>query len=365
MGVTNRQLYFILFMLTLPYAVITISKTMADLFGTGSWIFILGATFIYCFAAGLIAYLSNLFKNMTLFEYSQLLVGKFAAYCLSILYMLNSFIFYTFTARAVSEIIKNEIMPNTPLWVTMIVMIIVSGYAVSKGLTNLGRINEIIGIAVIIIGIIINFLMFCNGDVLNIRPLLNFVEPSKYITAFPSTFYILSGFEMMTIIPFTKRNGKKAISAAMLSVVTVGIFLIIISETCYMVLGIEDTSNYNYPLIAAIRRLDITIFQFLKRIDLIFIIIWIFSVFASSIVYLYGAVEYMRKILAKPDDNRILIAVCIIAFISSLVPRSDVAVNKILTYYCDYFSGFLIFIIPITLLIIAKVKNNEKNITGT
>lgn len=360
MGITNRQLFFLPFILIISFICPIIPKIMVDSFGTGSWIFLIEITVIYCIAAGLIAYLGYLFQDMTLFEYSQLMLGKFISYCISTLYMINFFIFFALLIRTVSEIIKAEIMLNTPLWVTMIVMIIISGYAASKNLNQIGRIIEIIGTIAVISAITMHSLMFYTGDILNTRPLLNFSAPYKYITSFPISLYIFSGFEIMTAIPFNKHNGKKAIGAAMLSILMLGLFYIMISETCYMILGIEDVSNYNYPLITAIRRLDIPILQFMKRIDLLFIIVWLFSVFASAVILLYGVAEYARKIISKPNNNKVLIVVCIIAFIVGLIPRSDIDASQVVVYYCYYFSGLMIFIIPLVLLITAKVKRYEK-----
>ncbi|MDR3626526.1 MAG: GerAB/ArcD/ProY family transporter [Ignavibacteriaceae bacterium] len=346
MGITNRQLLFMHYILIIPFTCCTISKLLADTFATGSWLFIIGATAIYCFAAGIIAYLGYLFKNQTLFEYSQLIAGKFASYCISILYMINFFVFFSLLLRSVSEIIKSELLVNTPIWATMLVMIIAAGYAASKGLSNIGRIIEIIGLITLLSALIIHFLMFCSGDILNTRPFLNFSEPSKYITSFPLTLYLFSGFEIMTIIPFKNHNGKKAIGAAMLSILLIGLSYIMIFETCCMVLGIESISNYSYPLIPAMRKLDITALQFLKRIDLLFIIAWLLAVFASSAILLFGTAEYARKILSKPGNNKILIAVCLIGFIFGLVPKSDISANQIVLYYCYYASGIIIFIIP-------------------
>jgi len=362
MGITNRQLFFLPFILIIPFTCAVIPKTMADSFSTGSWLFIIGATAMYCFAAGIIAYLGYLFKDQTLFEYSQQIVGKFVSHCISILYMINFFIFFSLLLRSASEIIKAEIMLNTPVWATMLVMIIAAGYAASKGLTNIGRIIETIGIIVLLSAVIIHSLMFSSGDIINIRPLLNFSEPSKYITSFPITLYLYSGFEIMTIIPFKKHNGKKAIRAAMLSILFLGFYYIVICETCYMVLGIEDATNYNYPLIMAIRRIDITVLELLKRVDLLFIVAWLLAVFASSAILLFGTVEYARKILSKPGNNIILVAVCFIGFIFGLVPKSDILNNQIVMQYCYYASGVIIFIIPIALLITAKVKKHEKNL---
>ena len=361
MNITNRQLYFFILVFTVPFVICLLPQILSKPFGTGAWIYILIMAVVYSISAGLIAYLGYMHQNQTLFEYCQPIVGKFLTYCFTLLYFIE-FIAYTVTlSRATTEIIHADVMVNTPRWFLLAVLIAASVYVVSKGMTNVGRMAEFFGIIIMIVAVIVSFLMASQGDVLNIEPFFNLKDPQKYISMIPASFYLFSGFEFMTIIPFTKRNGIKVVGTAMLSVISIGLFYVMDTEACYMILGVEDASNYTYPLVTAMRRVDIDMLQFLKRVDLLFITAWLTFAFISISISLLVAVEYARKLIHKPNNNVVLIVLAFVSFILGMLIQSDTMVNKLAMNISLYLSGITIFLIPVTILITAKVKKHEKN----
>lgn len=165
---------------------------------------------------------------------------------------------------------------------------------------------------------------------------------------------------MMTIIPFTKRNGIKSVGAAMLAIFALCGFYILETETVIMVLGIEDAVNYAYPLIASIRRLDVDIFQILKRIDLVFITAWLTAAYFSVSFVLFATAEYARKIISKPNNKIVVFVIAVLAFVVSLLPEKDTDVYSYLTYTSIIFASMTIIVIPIILLIASRIKNMKK-----
>lgn len=363
MCLTNRQLFFFVFLFTIPFVTSMLPKMMADSFGTGAWIYLTAASLFYSVFAGIIAYLGFSNRGKTLFEYSPPLVGKFLTYCFSLIYFVNFFIYTSTTTRSMAEIIHAEVMVNTPRWVVMAVTLAAAGYAVSKGLTNLGRIFEIMGILILTVSIFTRFLTIAQGDVLNLLPVMDIAEPKKYVSMVPSSLFLFSGFELMTIIPFTKRNGRKVMGTAVFTVLFIGFFYIFATETTYMILGVDDCSNYNYPLFTAVRRIDVNALQFLKRGDLIFIITWITEAFCNLSIILFATVEYARKMLAKQGSNFVLAAIGILAFAAGLLPSSAAMADSLALHTSFYLSGFTMITIPLIFFIMQKVKKHEKNIS--
>jgi hypothetical protein len=71
--------------------------------------------------------------------------------------------------------------------------------------------------------------------------------------------------------------------------------------------------------------------------------------------------RYARKLISKPNNNIVLIVICILAFIASILPQSDNAASQLALNTSRYFSVITIIVIPLTLLITAKVKKHAKN----
>lgn len=361
-NVTNRQMFFIIFLRIVAGSVLSLPLIMAQKAETGAWLVLLIASIIACIPVVIIVYLGNLFKGKTLFEYSKLLVGKFLTYIFALIYILYHFSLVVLLTRSTADVIKGEFLNKTPLYSTMILLLIVTGYAASKKLNNLGRICEFLGIIILIANFVLHTVMLTQGDFRNIKPFFDISQINSYLKAFPSTIFLFIGFESLTIIPFTKANGKKSIWISIISILTAGITYIYVTQTCYMILGVEDVAHYNYPNVAAIRILDIPVLQFLKRLDLIFINAWVFSIFCSLSFVIFTVTQYTQKLFSKLNFNFILMIVCVLAFIAGLLPKGPKQVSDIHLFLTTYFGFIPALLIPLILLIVAKIRGKSLNI---
>lgn len=358
--VSNRQLFFIIFITLYAFSITELPKTMARAAGTGAWVPLLLVAIFMSFAVSIIIYLGNLFKGKTLFEYSTLLVGKFLTYCFTVIYIVYFFVVLSMLHRSGAEIIKLEILFKTPVWATMFVMFVIETYAVSKGLSNIGRIFEFFGYILMFTIVSFSIAMYYSGDILNILPLFDIKEVSSYMKALPFAVMPFLGIEALTIIPLSKINGKKTIWTSICSVFSVLVCFILEVYLTYMLLGVEDAKNYKDALFTGIRLLDIDMLQFLKRFDIIAFIVWIFIMFCSVIFLTYTLSEYTHKILSKVNSTKLLIFVNVLVYIAALLPASYDKAAKIFTFITMYFGLIPVFVIPLILLIAAKVKKHAK-----
>lgn len=358
MQVSNRQLFFIIFITLSAFSIAELPKTMARAAGTGAWVPLLIVTIFMSFAVAIIIYLGNLFKGKTLFEYSTLLVGKFLTYCFTVIYIVYFFVVLSMLHRSGSEIIKLEILFKTPVWAIMFAMFVIATYAVSRGLSNIGRIFEFFGYIHILTIISFSLAMYFSGDTINIFPLFDIKEVNSYMEALPLAIMPFLGIEALTIIPLSKINGKKTIWTSVCSVFSVLVFYLLVVYLTYMLLGVEDTKNYKDVLFTGIRLLDIDMLQFLKRFDIIAFMIWIFIMFCSVIFLTYALSEYTHKILPKVNSTKLLIFVNVLVYITAQLPASYDKAAQIFTFITMYFGLVPVFVIPLILLIVAKVKKH-------
>lgn len=354
--VTNRQLFFIIFFTLVGYTVIELPRTMAESSGTGAWFTIALAAVFFMFAASIIAYLGCMFKEMTLFEYSRLLTGKFTAYIFAVIYAVYFFGVLSMIARSAAEIIKADFLHKTPIWAISFIMLITSYYAASKGITNLGRIFSFYGIFIILMAFAIHTILFFVGDLNNIRPFFDPSEAGKYINGTLTTILAFLGYEVITVIPFSKNNGKKAVYYTAGAILAAGLLYVYVVESCYAVVGVDDIVNYRDALIVAIRRVDVEFLQFLKRLDIVFILAWLAAIFCTINILIYTLNEYVCKILPQKSKPVTLPIVTLFVYIAGLIPGEFKTASEILTVFTGYMGLITAFFIPLLLLIIAKVK---------
>lgn len=354
--VTNRQLFFIIFFTLVGYTVIELPRTMAESSGTGAWFTLAVATVFFMLAASMVAYLGYMFKEKTLFDYSKLLVGKFFTYIFAVIYVIYFFGVLTMIARSAAEIIKSDFLLKTPVWAISFIVLITSYYAASKGITNLGRLFLFYGVMITCMAFVVHTILFFVGDLNNIRPIFVPSDAGKYLTGTLTTMLAFLGYEVITVIPISKDNGRKAVYYSAGAILAAGLLYIYVVESCYAVVGVDDIVNYRDALIVAIRRVDVEFLQFLKRLDIVFIFAWLGAIFCTINILLYTLNEYICKILPHKNKLLPLTIVTALVYIAGLIPGDFNAASEILSFFTGYIGLITAVFIPLILLIVAKVK---------
>ena len=260
----------------------------------------------------------------------------------------------------VAEFVKGCFLNLTPIWAIAFLFVVTSMYIAYKGITNIGRLCEIYGVVFIVVSLSVHAAMFFLGDITQIQP---FFEPKRikeYVFGAKDLFAALLGIEILTIIPFGKVNNKKGILYSVLGVLYVGLFYIFAMETSVMILGVNDVLNYNNSLIEALRETKLPSTILLERVDLLFLTVGFFGVTSGLSILFYGTVENISKLFLKINKNKLFIIIGIVVYVvSNFFINADLA-NLLFNTAIPVVGIFTSFIIPITLFIIAKVKEHAK-----
>ncbi len=351
-----------LYITVITVSVITAPKTQALSAGHGAWVPLLCTGLIFGIMAVITVKLNQMFEGDTLFEYSAKIAGKFVAYILAFFYILFFMLDSTFFCITFFDLVKVHFLPKSPEWALILVSMPFLGFIAYKGLTNAGRLSELIGFVFLIVSLIISVTMFFEGRLDNILPLYIPSETGQYFNAIKDTIDQFVGLSLLTLIPISKAD-KKFSRVVFLTFIGIALFYIIDVYGCYAIIGMDEIKQYNYPLIDAIRLVEYKRVEFFQRVDIAYQTIGFMRVFvAKGIVYL-AVVEYVCKIL--PKARRITVVVCLgvlmysIDVFASYVPE---IIAKL--FFMRTISVILAsFIIPLTLLIIAKVKQHGKKNT--
>ncbi|MFD3155468.1 endospore germination permease [Haloimpatiens sp. FM7330] len=360
--ITNKQFAFILFGAIVGYGAIALPKNVAQKGESGGWVSIILASFIACAITYMNVYLSYIHQNQTICEYSRILTGKIITNIFIIIYIIYFFIFSTMLTRSASEVIKLSILIKTPVWALCLMFFLVVYYAVFKGFKCIVRTCEIYGIITIAAAIIIHFSIMTQGKIVNIRPIFEVSEIPLYIKSVISLITPFLGMEVLLCIPVNRTYNKGIFKYIILMMLFIGVLYVLIVESCISVIGIDDIIHYEDALVATIKRVRIPYLEFLERIDGIFIISWVMSVFCTIVLYAYGTVFFIEKCFTKVNHKFVIIIVMSLSFIVSQIPKTFEGVQKIIKYSGYYFGLIAAVLIPAILLIITKVKKYDKKI---
>lgn len=355
--VTNRQLFFLLLLTITGYSLISIPGDAVRVSGTGAWITILLLACLFAIGVFFIASLNKMFEGKTIFEYSSLLVGKAGAIVISLIYTAYFIFLSILLFRGVAEFIKASYLPLTPIWVLMVLFEVITFYIASQGITNVGRVSELFGIAFIIFILFIRIVMFFIGDFTNIQPLIDPRQIKESVIGVKDLIVPFLGIEILTIIPFGKVNLKKGVSYCIATLLFIGLFYIIVTETAIMIVGINEITNYTDSLIEALRQTELPKSFLLERADIIFATVGFAGILSCLSIVAFTTVEHASKIFSKTNRNVLFLVLAILTFIVGSYLVDAKIIDYLLKSVLPFWGIFVAFIIPIILYIIAKIKN--------
>jgi len=355
-SVTNRQMVFIIFLTLTTYSTIDLPKIMAETAGRSSWIPILIVSAVFGVGIVIITKLNNMHQSKVLFDYSQEIVGKLFTYMFVVFFLIYFLIIGVFLKLKLVALLQSNFLPNTPPFVMLLFGITLFGYVAYKGITNIARGFEILGISFLIITVGICILMFVGGMHYNILPFYNPSDTKKFAEAIKEMILPFGGIEILFIIPFTAKN-KKASKTAFLTLLLIGVFYILIVEGAIMILGINNTIALNDSFIEAIKVVEMPI---IERTDVFYLTFGLTSLFAGMIIVFAAVTEFACRMFAKVKRHIIVMIIGVVFFILCLFGLNIKNFNELFANYATIPALVSSFLIPTTLFTVAKLKRRAQ-----
>lgn len=351
-SVTNRQLVFIIIMILTTYTSIDIPKIMAQAAGRTSWIPIILASLIFGVAAIIISKLNNMYPGKVLFDYGQQIVGKLFTRVLAVYYILYFTMIGVYLKLKLVGILKSNFLPLTPQFITLIIAVLLFGYVAYKGFTNIARMLEITGIMFLLITVGACGLMLMQGMKENVLPFFNPSDVKEFTNTLKDLATPYGGIEVLLIIPFTAIN-KNAPKIAFFTVMIIGLFYVLIVESTYMILGVNNSSSLNDSFIEAIKIVEAPV---IERTDILYLTFGLSSLFAGMTIVYAAVVEYACRLFSKVKRLYIVIVVGFIFITLTLLASSIKNFDEIFGSVATLPVVISGIFIPTVLFIIAKAK---------
>lgn len=351
-NITNRQMFFLLFMVITTSTTIDLPKVAAQSSGRSAWIPVLATSLFYGLGIILITKLNNRFRGKVVFEYSKELGGSIFGYIIAIYFVVYFLIIGTYLKLKLAGILQSNFLPKTPPVIFVAMSILLSCYVAYKGITNVARLTELYGILFLITTLILCTLMLINGMPDNVLPLYSPLDAKNFLKTAKEVVFSYGGIEILFIIPFTKSN-KKASKAAFFTLLFIGFFFALIVEGTIMILGLNNTMCFNDAFVEAIKIIDIPI---LERMDLFYLTFGLSSLFCGMILVFLAILEFACKIFPKVKRLLMTILIGVILFTLSVFGLKLQDPDKLFQSFGIYLLLTSSFGIPILLFVLSKIR---------
>ncbi len=306
--ISPLQFFFLTTGMTLGVAII--AALTVPLTKHNNWLAIILAIVEGVIIISIFTLLTNKFPDKTLVEINNLIYGKYLGKIISIGYIIYFFLIIPLNLRYFSDFFISLIMPETPLLVFLLIIIIPIIYAVKEGLEVIARCSLLFLIPLLFEVLITPVLLLPKMDLGNFLPVLD-IEISNFFKAGHILASILFGelIILMMISPFI--NKKEQIKRRIIwGIITSGIVILLAALRNTSVLGPTEII-YTYPSYQATRLIDIR--DFITRLEVIVAGSFLFAMFLRVSITYYATVLATSQLLKLRSYLPLVIPIGIIA----------------------------------------------------
>ncbi|MBG9944106.1 endospore germination permease [Brevibacillus formosus] len=335
---------------------LTIPRSSTVLLHQMGWLGLLTGVLVVFVAVASIVYLGNQFSGLTCVEFMPQIFGAVPGGVCVFLFILYQLFNAGMVARLFGEVIVTSVLPNTPLEVIVVTLLLLVIFLCCHEIETLARVNELLIPFLLLPSVLIPLVSFLNAEWNNLLPV--HVESWKHVVKTGlDTYSVFTGYELLMVYFAFSIPGARLRMASFTGVSIVFVVYVITVIAGIAVFGYEELQRMVWPsleLVKVTQRAG----WFLERFESAYLAIWVASVFTSIGNMFYATVFSLRRWLRKGIRFQRISAIVIIVplFYLLLVPQNIVE----LFAYSDLLikMGYIVtIIIPVLLAITQFIRN--------
>lgn len=354
--IDSKQAIMLMLSMVLPTAILTVPTATVKSARQDAWLSIIVATLAGLLIAALVVSLSLRFPGKTLFEYAEEILGKVPGKIVGFLYIWLFFLIIgSGVVREFGVFLVTTTMPDTPIIVFQIVVVVIAAYAIRNGLEVLSRFNQLF---IPVTGLLVITFILSTKDMKLARLLPVFDAGLIPIVkgAFRPSMVLGQIITLAIIIPYLNKP-KDAHRVAILSVLLISFFLTASILETLLIFGPNVTAQFIFPTFNAVRMVSIA--NFLERLESVVIMAWVLGCIAKLGVFYYVAVLGSAQWLGLRDYRPLVLPVGVILVAFSILLYGENIVEML--HFISMVWGPLNLIvfeagIPLILLIVALAR---------
>lgn len=268
--------------------------------------------------------LGLMFPKMTIVQMNEKVLGKWLGNSISLLFFSLAFLYSSALLFYTGNFFIIEIMPETPLEATVILMGAIMVMAVRQGLETFARSAELFILLFFFFLICLVFSVIPEIKIENLQPMFEVkIKPLLHGTLFLVVTSTINAVVLLMIFPADVNQPEKAQKSFLIGTVIGGLVMIIITLLSLLVLGPYFSENLVYPGYELAKRINIG--NFITRIEAIMAGMWMITIYFKLVVYFYASVLGFTQILNIKEFRPFTLPLGMIAIVLSLVVYPNVA----------------------------------------
>ncbi|WP_040209022.1 GerAB/ArcD/ProY family transporter [Neobacillus jeddahensis] len=276
----------------------------------------------------ILTYLGMRHPQKTIITYSHDIIGKWLGRFCSIFVIVFFYILTGLAAREFGEVVVSAVLRETPLEVTVLVMLLLACISCRNNINVFSYIHNFYVPIILAPGLIIVAFSLKNSNLLYLRPIIgnNFQDMAAGTLTISALFQ--GAFIITLIIPSMKKPAK-ALKASFWGIfVSGGLYLLIVIATV-SVFGSEEIKQIFWPTLELARTTSLP-GNILQRLDVIFLAVWVTAVFTTLFSSYYLTIHSIKELCNLKDHKMLTYFILPFVFIFAMLPQNIVQMYKVI-----------------------------------
>lgn len=321
------------------------------------WISVLIAIVVAMPFAFIYGRIAESFPKMGLFDIFIKVYGKVLGKLLILIYSLYFFHLATIALRYMTEYIQVSSLPETPQYITAILIGILAIYTINAGLSAFSTWAKVT-LPVIMLLIIVTIILGLNQfNYSYLMPILyNGIKPVMINAYSFLTFPFAETIVFLVFSDYVDDN-KEITKVYIYSFLIAGFFLLANILRNVLLLGFPNVNNmlFRSNFATSIIRLS----NFIQRIEIIVSANMTLTGFAKATTYLYAAsLGFIKFFNIKHHRGTLIILCSIMIVLSRFIFKSTMDMARFINFYRYYVIPFQ-FVIPVLTFIIVTIRKKS------
>ena len=306
------------------------------------------------------ARLQSIFQGQDIFDILTVLFGKIGGRILSLIYVWYAFHIGSLVIRNFGEFVNIVALPETPMFVPMLIIGLMAVFAVKLGIEVIGRTCAYILPILLTILVTVQLLGIPAMKFHYIKPILAVGIAPLLKGGFTSFSFPFAETVLFLGVFFTLQTKKSPYKVYFSGLIFAGIIIILSAIRNVLILGELGSSLY-FPSHVAVGR--IVVGEFIQRIEVSVAFVFAVASLIKSSIGLFVATKGLSKIFNLNDYRSIVIQTgLLMVFLAQILYKDIMSMTEWAMKVYPYYAFPFQVILPIAIWILAEIKKNKINV---
>jgi len=372
--ISLKQLQALIILSAIGTGVIILPRRVSEYAGSDGWLIALGLTLLGMIIGALVSTAARLRPADNFIQSTGHFLTRPVAYFLGAILWLKLVASAGLELRAFMLIMREVLLPQTPIPITGITMLFVAGYAAVKGIETRARVAELLLALMVIPFVFLIIVAATATDWSNLQPVF-VTQPRTLLQGTLRLGFLFTGLECVLLISPCICPEKKMRKAVVSALGFAGIIVTVVTVLTLAKFG-RGVVDLPWPVLSMMDMINLP-GRFIERQGALMFSFWIITIFAFINMLLFFGGVLVKNCFGKKEEsppdrphgpsraNRLwqigvlVTAVCVYGI--TFMPWDEAAIYRRLDFMYLTLGVFYLVVLPLVLILVSRFKGGYKN----